>query len=126
MDPPFFPPRQNALKCGWILSAFHSSSSHPLCFSLLPPWHLHPHPTKMLSAPALGQLCRAQLWLLDQDGALWGQAGGELESFPGPLCDTPSASTDFLYKFIYFKLIFYCHSSSQEGCPVAGGRGSKG
>lgn len=44
--------------------------------------------------------------------------------FPRPLSDI-CASTDFLYKFIYFKLIFYCQSSSQKGFPVGGGRGSE-
>lgn len=44
--------------------------------------------------------------------------------FPRPLSDT-CASTDFLYKSIYFNLIFYCQSSSQKGFSVGGGRGSE-
>lgn len=52
-----------------------------------------------------------------------GDCGPRKHLFPRLLSDR-CASTDFLYKFVYFKLIFYCQSSSQKGIPVGGGRGS--
>lgn len=105
MDPPSFPPRQNALKCRWFFSSFHSSSSHPLCFTVC---SLLVFPTILPQdaagsrmgasmhspAPALAAGLRLEPRRVSLEGRL-AVVAPRKDLFPGPLCDTPSASTDF-------------------------------
>lgn len=134
MDPPF-PPQAKCFQMWLGFFFFPFFFLPPPLFSQSAPSPPPPSFRRMLPAPGLEQpwTAKPQPWVRGWDGAVWGQPGGELgvvvprkDFFPTPLCDTPSASTDFLYKFIYFKLISYCQNSSQEGCPMAGGRGSEG
>lgn len=110
---PLFPPRQNAWRCVWVFSSFHSSSSHPLGFTVC---SLLAFSTLLLlpacrTGAALGipALAGDDDGVGDgQDGAMQGHLGMAFprkHSFPSLSSAHLLPALTFNNKYVYFKLI---------------------